>query len=142
MKSFKTKLIAALLFVLCLSCLTSSSSLATEVKTPGQVIALADDHTIVAALASNRIMIHSVTLLATSTTAVNVYLYNGDNMLLGNADNPLTLDKDGIDGPAGIVLPYNEVGWFQTDTAAEAVKLNMSASTPVIVLVNFSYLPF
>lgn len=113
-----------------------------EVKTPGQVICSADGATIVAALAGNRIMVHSVALIATSATSVNVSMYNGDNYLFGDATNVLTLDKIGINGPSGVVLPYNEMGWFQTDTANEALQLKMSASTPVIVMVNYSYLPF
>lgn len=147
MRSKQTKWVAWVVavlavFVVCLSGMSAPSTLAGDIQTPGQVICSADDATIVPALAGNRIMVHSIALIATSATSVNVSVFNGDKYLLGDATNLLTLDKDGIDGPAGIVLPYNERGWFQTDTANEALQLNMSASTPVIVMINYSYLPF
>ncbi len=106
----------------------------------GQVIATADEFVIVPASATQRIMIHSVVVLATSTTSVNWYLYNGDNELLGGSSQTLTVDLDGIDGPAGFVMPYNQNGWFQTDTVNEPIRISLSASTPVIVIVNYALL--
>jgi hypothetical protein len=132
------RLLIALMILAC----CCGMSFGADIQTPGQTVCAADDAIIVAALADHRIMVYSIALIATSGTSVNVSVFNGDKYLLGDATNLLTLDKDGVDGPAGIVLPYNERGWFQTDTANEALQLNMSASTPVIVIINYAYLPF
>jgi hypothetical protein len=110
-----------------------------------QVVATSNAHTIIAASPNQRIVVQSIAILATSTTSVQISLYNGDNYLLGSASVKLTVDLDGIDGPAGIVLPFNEAGWFYTDTVNEVVSMSMSgtpASTPVIVLVTYRYQSF
>lgn len=89
-------------------------------------------NTMIAAVADKKIRVLALSLLATSTTAVSAYVYNGDYMLLGDGTNKLTLDMDGGGGPAGVVLPYNQGGWFQTDTNNEALAINLSGATPVI----------
>ena len=109
------------------------------VGSSGQKVTSTDGETLVAAKEGQYIKIHSVVILATSTTSVGLKLYNDDNDLLGEDSNRLTVDLDGIDGPAGIVIPFNDAGWFTTDATNEAVKLGLSAATTVIVIVNYSY---
>lgn len=94
-------------------------------------------NTMIAAVADKKIRVLALSLLATSTTAVSAYVYNGDYMLLGDGTNKLTLDMDGGGGPAGVVLPYNQGGWFQTDTNNEALAINLSGATPVIWCVTY-----
>jgi hypothetical protein len=94
-------------------------------------------NTIVAAVADKKIRVLALSLIATSTTAVVAYVYNGDYMLLGNSTNKLTLDMDGVGGPAGLVLPWNQGGWFQTDTANEALAINLGGATPVVWCVTY-----
>ena len=89
-------------------------------------------NTLIAAVADKKIRVLALSLFATSTTAVSAYVYNGDYMLLGDGTNKLTLDMDGGGGPAGVVLPFNAGGWFQTDTNNEALAINLSGATPVI----------
>lgn len=116
---------------------------ATSFGASHQVVANTDGHVIAASNPNQRIVVQSIAILATSTTSVQVSLYNGDFYCLGSASVKLTVDMDGIDGPAGIVLPFNEVGWFTTDTIAENLQLSMSgtpANTPVIVLITYKLL--
>ena len=127
--------------VLAIWVLLAGMVMAAQPVVPGQVIANEDNESIIAVSTGNKILIHSVAIIATSTTSVEVYLYNGDHNLFGSEDDPLIVDLDGIDGPAGVILPHNPVGWFCTDTISEAVKLSMSgtpANTPVIVIVTYS----
>lgn len=94
-------------------------------------------NTLLAAVVGKKFRVLALSLLATSTTAVGAYVYNGDYMLLGDGTNKLTLDMDGVGGPAGLVLPFNQGGWFETDTANEALALNLGAATPVIWCVTY-----
>lgn len=94
-------------------------------------------NTIIAAVADKKIRVLALSLLATSTTAVVLYLYNGDYMLLGDGTNKITLDMDGVGGPAGLVMPFNQGGWFQTDTANEALAINLGGATPVIWAITY-----
>lgn len=94
-------------------------------------------NTLIAAVAGYQIRVLAMSLIATSTTAVSAYVYNGDYMLFGDGTNKLTLDMDGVGGPAGFVLPWNPGGWFQTDTDNEALALNLSGATPVIWAVTY-----
>lgn len=94
-------------------------------------------NTMIAAVEGYQIRILALSLIATSTTAVSLYLYNGDNALLGDGTNKITLDMDGVGGPAGLVLPFNAGGWFQTDTDNELLGINLSGATPVIWAVTY-----
>lgn len=94
-------------------------------------------NTMVAAVESKTLRILALALFATSTTAVSAYVYNGDYNLLGDGTNKLQLDADGGGGPAGFVLPFNVGGWCQTDTANEALAINLSGATPVIWAVTY-----
>lgn len=94
-------------------------------------------NTMVAAVESKTLRILALALFATSTTAVSAYVYNGDYNLLGDGTNKLQLDADGGGGPAGFVMPFNPGGWCQTDTANEALAINLSGATPVIWAVTY-----
>ena len=89
----------------------------------------------------NRARIHAMMIIGTDemTAAVAVYIYNGDHNLIGSSTAKIPIDKSGISGPAGFVLPESKYGWVATDAAGEDIVINMSAAQPVIVLVVFSY---
>ena len=104
-----------------------------------QAIIAASGDTVIPAQADRLIVIKAIAVIATSTTSVEYKLYNEDNYLLGDASTSLVVDMDSGDGPAGFIMPYNDHGWFITDNANEAVKMYLSASTKVIVIVVYSY---
>lgn len=113
------------------------STTACTIKRLSGIATASGANTIITAVADKKLRILALSLLATSTTAVVLYLYNGDYMLLGDGTNKLTLDMDGVGGPAGLVLPFNQGGWFQTDTANEALAVNLGGATPVIWCVTY-----
>ena len=101
--------------------------------------AASGDNTLIAAVSGKNIMILEMVLKATSTTSVDYYLTGGGGNY-GTATNPMTLDKDGIDGPAGEVISTTYGGVFRTSTAGAAVVLNLSAETPIVC--NGTYIEF
>lgn len=94
-------------------------------------------NTLIAAVEGYQIRVLAMTLIATSATAVSLYIYNGDKMLLGDGTNKVTLDMDGGGGPAGLVLPWNPGGWLQTDADNEALAVNLSGATPVVWAITY-----
>lgn len=107
----------------------------------GQVIVTASGDAIIPAVEGKIAKVQALAILATTTTSETVCVYHGtDSYLLGDATNKLTVDLDMIDGPAGIVLPYNQEGWFQSGTANEAVKMYISSTQPIIVVLTYIYI--
>jgi len=92
----------------------------------------------VAAVAGKKIRVLALQLIATSATVTNIYIANDDNDLIGNAANPIPMatDADG-DNIAGIVMPWNPGGWFETDTVNEALNLILSAAQDVIYALTY-----
>lgn len=94
-------------------------------------------NTLLGAVAGKKFRVLSLAVFAASATSVNFYLYNGDNNVLGDGTDKLTVDKDGGDGPPSIILPWNPGGWFETDTANEALSINLSGATAVVVALTY-----
>jgi len=90
------------------------------------------DNELVEAVSGKRFRIISLALIAQSSTSVDAYLINGDNELLGTAAAPQPIDMSAVDGLAGVVLPANEGGWLETDTANEALEINLSGAQAVL----------
>ena len=107
------------------------------VKRASGIATAENANTMVAAVADYQIRVLALSLIATSATAVWLYIYNGDKMLLGDSTNEIVLDMDGVGGPAGLVLPWNPGGWFQTDTDNEALAIDLSAAQPVVWCVTY-----
>jgi hypothetical protein len=92
----------------------------------------------VSAVGGKKIRVLAINLIATSATVTNVYIANADNDLIGDASNPIPLavDADG-DNLAGFVMPWNPGGWFETDTANEALNLILSAAQDVVYAITY-----
>jgi len=95
--------------------------------------------TILAAVASKKIVIHAIALFATSATINTVYVANGDFPLFFNSGNPLamSLDADGDTVP-GFVLPFNIGGWAKTDTANELIAITSTAAQDIAWQLTYS----
>lgn len=93
--------------------------------------------TIIAGVAGKKFRILSMGLFATSTTSNEVHLTHGSSNLWGNSGNGIVLDIDGIDGPAGFVLPWNPGGWMQTGADNEAIVLNTTTAQDIIYTVTY-----
>ncbi|MEA3226026.1 MAG: hypothetical protein U9Q07_08755 [Planctomycetota bacterium] len=125
--------------IVCLLVALSATTRGAEPNPKNYIATASGDNTLLAADAAGRsYLIHAIAVIATSGTAVSFYVHNDDNDMLGDSTNKLTIDLDGSDGPGGFVLPYNHGGWMETDVGGEAVSINLSAATPVIVLVMYS----
>lgn len=110
----------------------------------GQVVISADDTTVISASAGRFIIVQAIAVIATSTTAVQCSFYHdkatsGEEDMLGSEAAPITVDLDGIDGPNGFVLPFNQQGWFQTKASNKALKIRVNSTTPVIVVLTYKY---
>ena len=92
------------------------------------------DNTLIAAVEGKKLLVLALAIHSTaeSTAAVNFYLHNDDNNLAGSATATIPIDKSGIDGYQGFVWANNQFGWVKTDTANEALSINLSAAQPVI----------
>lgn len=92
----------------------------------------------VSAVGGKKIRGLALMLLPTSATATNVYVANDDNDILGDSSNPirLAMDADG-DNIAGVVMPWNQGGWFETDTVNEDLNLILSAAQDVIYALTY-----
>lgn len=88
--------------------------------------AASGDNTLVTAVASKKIRVLSLFMMATGT--VNAYIRDDAGTpvnLIGDATNKLTL----VSG-SGFVLPHNPLGWTET-TSGEGLQLNLSAAIGV-----------
>ena len=98
---------------------------AVTVKRAAIAAASSGENTLVAAVASKKIRVLSLAVIAAS--AVNVYFNNAtDGAVFGGSTNKMNLAANG-----GFVLPHNAHGWFQTGTNNEALRLNLSAAVSV-----------
>lgn len=87
-------------------------------------IASSGDNTIVSAVASKKIRVVSLFLIAAGT--VTAYFADGaDNDLAGDASNGMSLIAN-----MGFVLPKNEFGWLET-VAGQSLDLNLSGAVTV-----------
>lgn len=88
------------------------------------------DNTVVAAIANCKIRVMSVAVVA---TLANVVTFKSGAATAISAAFPL-----GANG--GMVLPFNEHGWFETATG-EALVLNMGTATATGVQVQYARIP-
>lgn len=112
------------------------------VDNPTQIICTASGNTTLLDVPDGkRARIHALMIIGADemTAAVAIYIYNGDHNLIGSSTAKIPIDKSGISGSAGFVLPESQFGWTTTDAAGEDIVINMSAAQPVIVLMVFSY---
>lgn len=86
---------------------------------------------LVAAVTGKRIRVLAVAIVGAGT-AVGAYFRtsSGGAAIFGSSSSPIPIDKSGAAGPAGLVLPFNPIGWMQT-ASGEALGLNLSAAQAV-----------
>lgn len=83
------------------------------------------ENTIVAAVASKKIRVLSLNLIAAA--AVSLYANNATTgAIWGGSTNKVALAANG-----GLVLPHNPYGWFETGTNNEALRFNLSSAVAV-----------
>jgi hypothetical protein len=92
---------------------------------------------IIAADATYKYRILSFSIVPLSATSQTIRISNGDNNLFGTAAAPLKVDMDNTDGPNAIIYPHNPAGWFETDTANEAVAVTLGSTEAVHVTCTY-----
>ncbi len=89
---------------------------------------------------TKKIRVLSMSIIALSATNSNIHLETGTSNTdcLGTGDNPIpvAMDADG-NNTAGIVLPWNPGGWFQTADADEALEVVMSSNQAMLFVGNY-----
>lgn len=92
-----------------------------------------DGATLIAAVASKKFRIFSLSVIATSTTATNFWLEDADGADVYGDSTGIPVDADGGSGPAGLVLGHNPDGWFQTATANKNLVIKLTVAQKVVV---------
>lgn len=112
---------------------------ACTVKRFMAVVDASGETVIAAPTGSKKIRVLSMSVFALSTTASTFYLETGttNTDCFGTSAGPITLDMDGVGGPAGVVLPWNPGGWFQTADNDESVEVVMSSTEKMLFCGNY-----
>lgn len=92
-----------------------------------------DGATLIGAVASRKFRVLSFAIFSTSTTATNFWLEDADGTDVFGDSTGIPLDCDGGSGPAGLVLPYNKHGWWETPTANKNFVIKLTAAQKVVV---------
>lgn len=88
-------------------------------------VAASGENTLVAAVTGKQIRVLALAIVATS--AISVFFDNATNgAIFGGSTNKIALAANG-----SLVLPFSPLGWFQTGTVNEALRINLSAATAV-----------
>jgi hypothetical protein len=88
-------------------------------------VAASGDNTLVAAVALKKIRVHALAVIAGAAVSCYFQSAAAGDVIFGGSTNTMDLAANG-----GFVLPYSEVGWFETD-AGELLNLNLSGAVKV-----------
>lgn len=95
-------------------------------------VAASGDNTLVAAVASKKIRVLSLQLVhAKSATPVGGLIKSSTPTNLYGGTGRFPLDNTGATGPGGLTLPFNPLGWFETEVNTNLV-LNLDAAQRVV----------
>ena len=104
------------------------------------VTSTSDTSIITAAGAGVKFRILSLSIIGLSATATNVHFETKttNTDCFGDSTNPIPIavDADG-DNVAGVILPWNPGGWFETADANEDLAVILSAAQPVLICGNY-----
>lgn len=97
------------------------------------VVTSTDGADLVAAVVGKKFRILSFAIFTTSTTVTNFWLEDSDGTDVFGDSTGIPLDADGGSGPAGLVLPFNQSGWWQTAAANKDLHIKLTAAQKVVV---------
>ena len=105
------------------------------------VVVAADDATVIAAATgTKKIRVLSMSIIALSATASNIYLETkvGNTAALATTANriPIAVDADGNDH-GGLVLNWNPGGWFETANTDDILAVRMSSAQAMLFVGNY-----
>lgn len=103
-----------------------SSTTALTPKFAAIAAASSGDNTLVAAVASKKIRVLSLMLVATGAVSMYFTSAAGGTVIFGGSTNKIAIAANG-----GFSLPFSPVGWFENSSTNQALVLNLSGAVAV-----------
>ena len=91
---------------------------------------------IVAAVSGKKIRVLSMNVMATASTNA-VWVNDGTADLHGNTTYKIPLDVTGATGAGGFVLPFNQLGWFETAANNRPININLGSANGITAIVTY-----
>lgn len=91
---------------------------------------------IVSAVTGKKIRVLSMNVMATASTNA-IWINDGTADLHGNTTYKIPLDVTGATGAGGFVLPYNQLGWFETAATNRPLNINLGSANGITAIVTY-----
>jgi hypothetical protein len=91
---------------------------------------------IVAAVSGKKIRVLSMNVMATASTNA-VWINDGTADLHGTTSYKIPLDVTGATGAGGFVLPFNQLGWFETAANNRPININLGSANGITAIVTY-----
>jgi hypothetical protein len=91
---------------------------------------------IVAAVSGKKIRVLSMNVMATASTNA-IWINDGTADLHGTTSYKIPLDVTGATGAGGFVLPFNQLGWFETAANNRPININLGSANGITAIVTY-----
>lgn len=91
---------------------------------------------IVGAVVGKKIRVLAMNIMATASTNA-VWVNDGTADLHGNTTYKIPLDVTGATGAGGFVLPYCQLGWFETAATNRPLNINLGSANGITAIVTY-----
>ena len=91
---------------------------------------------IVAAVSGKKIRVLSMNVMATASTNA-IWVNDGTADLHGTTSYKIPLDVTGATGAGGFVLPFNQLGWFETAANNRPININLGSANGITAIVTY-----
>jgi hypothetical protein len=92
--------------------------------------------TLIAAVSDKTLRVLSLQLVGCASTNA-VYIGDGTANLYGTSTYKIPLDVSGATGPAGLTLPFNPLGWFQTAATNRPIVINVTNASSLTAIASY-----
>jgi hypothetical protein len=91
---------------------------------------------IVSAVSGKKIRVLSMNVMATASTNA-IWVNDGTADLHGTTSYKIPLDVTGATGAGGFVLPFNQLGWFETAANNRPININLGSANGITAIVTY-----
>jgi hypothetical protein len=91
---------------------------------------------IVSAVSGKKIRVLSMNVMATASTNA-IWINDGTADLHGTTSYKIPLDVTGATGAGGFVLPFNQLGWFETAANNRPININLGSANGITAIVTY-----
>jgi hypothetical protein len=91
---------------------------------------------IVAAVSGKKIRVLSMNVMATASTNA-IWINDGTADMHGTTSYKIPLDVTGATGAGGFVLPFNQLGWFETAANNRPININLGSANGITAIVTY-----